>query len=253
MTERLGLYSPDEKLVAYPESGQTYIERVGGKRWKVPTGGRALLFSPDSTQIAWQVASSTVNFDTRQVQIWVAAVDGSGARKVVDLVGGGLNTWFPDSRRLLVTARADDQSQIEILNLVDGSQNVIAKAPRFQGMVLSPAGNWVAYTVAFSGDPGQDGLYVLSTNGQVGSRLDTFGAYAWKSEGRLLLIPLEPNSPSNRVLVVHANTGFTVPLTDPVLTPFQIAAGNWALSPDGRRLAYVSAADHNLWVLDLPE
>src|SRR5262245_24878130 len=34
VTARLGLYSPDEKLVAYPEGGQTFIERVGGARWK---------------------------------------------------------------------------------------------------------------------------------------------------------------------------------------------------------------------------
>jgi hypothetical protein len=32
-----------------------------------------------------------------------------------------------------------------------------------------------------------------------------------------------------------------------------IAGGDWALSPDGTRLVFVSALDHNLWVLELPE
>ena len=253
VTARLGLYSPDEKLVAYPESGQTYIERVGGERWKVPNDGRALLFSPDSTQIAWQVASSTVNFDTRQVQIWIAAVDGSGAREVADLVGGGLSAWLPDGRRLLITSRADNQGQIEILNLADGSQNVIAKASRFQGRALSPSGGWMAYTIAFSGDPSLDGLYVAGTTGAAGSRLEPFGAFAWRSEGRLLVVPLEPSANHNRLLEYDAVNGAVRQLTNPALTPFQVAEGNWALSPDGRRLAFVSAADHNLWVLDLPE
>jgi Tol biopolymer transport system component len=253
VTARLGLYSPDEALVAYPESGQTFIERVGGERWQVPTGGRALLFSPDSTQIAWQVASSSVNFDTRKVAIWVAAVDGTGAHKLADLAGGGLNGWFPDGQRLLITERADDLSQIETISLADGSRTVIASAARFQGIALSPQGGWVAYTVAFSGDPAQDGLHVVKSDGQASSRLDTFGAFTWRSEGRLLVIPLEPEAASNRLLEYQAENGFARPMTDPALTLFQIASGNWALSPDGRRLAFVSAADHNLWVLDLPE
>ncbi len=253
VSARLGLYSPDEKLVAYPESGQTYIERVGGERWRVPNGGRALLFSPDSTQIAWQVASSTVNFDSRQVQIWIAAVDGSGARKVADLAGGGLNAWFPDGRRLLVTSRVDNVSQIVMLDVADASQTVIARAARFQGIGLSPGGGWAAYTIDFSGDSSVDGLYIAGTMGQTARRLDLFGAFAWRSEGRLVVIPLEPSVASNRVMEYATVTGSARALTDQAQTPFQIAAGNWALSPDGRRLAFVSAVDHNLWVLDLPE
>jgi Tol biopolymer transport system component len=253
---RPGIYSPDDSVVAYPSGGQTVIERVaGGETWTVPSGGRPVQFSPDSRRIAWQIASSTVNFDRRSVQVWTAAVDGSDAVQVAQLVGGGLAGWFPDSRRLLITHRAEagDDTELVILDPATGEQRVIASAPRLRGLALSPQGAWLAYLVAFSGDANLDGLWLVRTDGTASRRLDLFGAYTWRSEGRLLMIPLEPGSGSNRLLEVEASTGQTHDLTDPTQTPLHIAEANWALSPDGSWLAFVSAEDHNIWVLDLPK
>jgi Tol biopolymer transport system component len=253
---RPGAYSPDETLVAYPAGGQTVIERVtGGETWIVPSNGRPVQFSPDSRRIAWQIASSTVNFDRRVVQIWVASVDGSDAVQVAQLVGGGLAGWFPDSQRLLITRRAEtgDNTELAILNAASGEQQVIAAAPRLRGIALSPQGGWLAYLVAFSGDANLDGLWLLRTDATSARHLDIFGAYTWRTEGRLLLIPLEPGNASDRLLELDASTGQTHDLTDPVKTPLHIAEGNWSLSPDGSRLAFVAAEDHNIWVLDLPQ
>jgi hypothetical protein len=253
VTARLGIYTRDEKLVAYPESGETYIESLGGERWRVDNGGRAVAFSPDSTQIAWQAASSLYNFDSRQVQIWVAGVDGSDAHKVTELAGGGLAGWFPDGRRLLVTSRDGEFALVQALRIDDGSLTLIARAPRIQGAVLSPQGGWVAYAIVFSGDASLDGLWVVPAGGGAAHRLNTFGGFAWRAEGRIVIIPLEASASSNRVLEIEAAGGAERPLTDPAVTSFQIAGGNWALSPDGSKLAFVSAADHNIWDLDLPE
>ena len=93
----------------------------------------------------------------------------------------------------------------------------------------------------------------MRSDGTSPRRLDRFGAYTWRAEGRLLLIPLEPRSASNRLLEVDASTGQTRELIDIGQTPLRIAESNWSLSPDGSRLAYVSAEDHNIWVLDLPQ
>ncbi len=261
VASRLGIYSRDETLVAYLEGDQTYVERVGGPRWLIPSGGRAVSFSPDSTQIAWQAASSLFNFDRRRVAIWVAQVDGSGARSVAALVGGSLVSWFPDGRRLLVTSHDGNQTQVQALNIADGVLSPLATVPRLQDLALSPGGGWLAYVVAFSGDPSLDGLWVTPVGGEAGNggsaaparRLDVFGGFAWRSEGRLLVIPLDATATNNRVVEVDAASGAERTLVDPAITPFQIAQGNWALSPDGSRLAFVSAADHNIWVLDLTE
>jgi len=253
VTARLGVYSPDETLVAYPAGGQTYIERLDGKTWVIANGGRAVIFSPDSRSIAWQTSTSSVNFDTRQVLIWAAAVDGSGAHKLATLIGGNLAAWFPDGHRLLVTSRANNLSQVQALNVDDHSLTLLASAPRIQGLSLSPRGGWIAYSVTFTGDATLDGLWAARTAGGAPGRLADFGAFAWRTEGELLIIPLEPTASSNRLVEVAAEGGAERVLTDPAVTPFQIADGNWALSPDGMHLAFVSTADRNIWVIDLPE
>jgi len=253
VTERVGLFSPDMKLAAYPERGQTYIERLGGERWIAPSGGRAISFSPDSQKILWQAASSSENFDRRVVEVWIANVDGSDPQPVARLIGGGVSGWFPDGQRLLVNGResAASDSFLAALHLADGSLTEIARGPRLRGGALSPAGGWAAHQITFSGAAGLDGLWLARTDGSGARRLEVFGAYRWRSEGRLLVIPLEADGASHRLLEVDAESGAVRALTDPAVTPFRVAVGDWAPSPDGRHVVFVSADDRNLWVIDL--
>lgn len=259
VTDRLGLYSPDRTLLAYPAGGDTFIERlVGdgtGERWPVGNGGRPVDFSPDGTRLAWQTASTARNFDNRVVSIWLANVDGTSRQVVAELTGGGLAGWFPDGQRLLVTRRdlAADVVELAALDLATGSVASIAREYQLRGTLLSPAGEWLAYQVTFSGDPARDGLWVARTDGTGARRLELYGAYRWRAEGRLLVVPLEPGAGSQRLVEFDAATGTGRPLTDPAQTPLTIANGDWSLSPDGRRFVFVNAADRNLWMLDLPE
>jgi hypothetical protein len=139
ITDRLGIFSPDGALSAYPEAGLTYVERVAtGERWPVPAAGRAILFAPDSAQIAWQTASSTINFDRRAVQIWVANVDGSAARSVTSVVGGGLGDWLPDGQRVLVSGRDSGKTSWP-RSIDDGSLVTVIEAPNIRGAQVSRA------------------------------------------------------------------------------------------------------------------
>ena len=263
VTDRLGIYSPDRSLLAFPEGGQTIIERLAtGERWVAPTAGRSLSFSPNGQLIAWSIASSTRNFDRRLVEVWVARVDGQEARLVAQLRGGGFAGWFPDSQRMLINGRDEAQAAagnpdvefIGVLNLADGSVQPLVQSENLRGTSLSPEGGWLLYTVAFSGDPAADGQWVMPVAGGEPRRLETYGATRWRAEGRLLVIPVEWTSASGfRVLEVDAASGVARPLTDPAVTPLPIGGGDWALAPDGRRLVFVSAEDHNLWLLELPD
>jgi Tol biopolymer transport system component len=258
VAERLGGYSADGSLLVYPDGGQTVIERVAtGERWVVPTEGRAISISPDSSQIAWQVNSSIFSFDRRAVDIWVANIDGGGARQVVRLVGGGLSGWFPDGQHLLVTHRESAGSNpiLSVLALADGTLRPLATSRNLRGTSISPGGGWVAYQITFSGDPSIDGIWITSSDGAVSTRLSLFGPYRWRSEGRLVIVPLESaaGATSHRLVEAEAATGQMTPLTDPSLTPFRIANGDWAISPDGRHMVFLNDADRNLWLIALPE
>ena len=264
ITDRVGVSSPDGSLVAYPEGGQTFVERLalsevegGGERWViVNAAGRAISFSPDSRSILWQAASSSENFDRRSVEVWMANVDGSESRVAARLIGGGVSGWFHDGQRLLVSGRESlsDDPFLAALNLADGSLTIIARGARLRGGTLSPEGGWVAYQITFSGDPAQDGLWVARTDGGEARRLEVFGAYRWRSEGKLLVIPLDTNAgaASHRLLEIDVASGAVRALTDPALTPFRVAGGDWSPSPDGNQVVFVSADDHNLWMIDLP-
>jgi len=256
VTTRLGVFSPDFRRRAYPEAGQTIVEDLPtGARWEIPNGGRAVVFSPDGEWIAWEVsAGGAASLDRQVTTLWIARADGREARPVLRLVGGGFAGWFPDGQRVLVLQREAPGADpfLAVVSLRDGSLRPIARGERLRGAQISPGGGWVAYQSLFAADPAQNGLWVVRADGTGSRRLAVFGAYRWRSEGRLLVIPLEPGAPSHRVLEVEAATGEIRPLTDPATLPFRIAGGDWALSPDGRRIVFVSAADRSLWILELP-
>ncbi len=255
VTDQLGVRSPDGTLVAYPEDGRAYVQRLSdGQRWTAPSGGRAISFSPDSRLITWQQTTVAGTNDRRVVEVWVANVDGSEPRRLARLVGGTFSGWLPDGERLLVSGREreGDESFFGVYRVSDESLTVIARAARLRGGTLSPEGGWVLYQVTFSGDPARDGVWVARTDGSEARRLAMFGAYRWRVEGELLVIPLEPGQP-HRLLAVDAATGETRALTDPAVTPFRVAGGDWAPSPDGRHIVFVSADDHNVWLLELPQ
>lgn len=52
---------------------------------------------------------------------------------------------------------------------------------------------------------------------------------------------------------LDVNTGETRRLTDPDVIPFKIANDDWAVSPDGRHVAFVESRDRNIWLLTLKE
>lgn len=254
VSERLGIYSRDMRMVAYPDQGQTFVERLeDGQVWLIPSDGRAVYFSPDGTRLAWTAGDSGPPSGSARRQVWVGQVDGSQANPVVSLYGGGFIDWFPDGR-LLINGRYAPGDEVQVywaFNPADGSLDELARGSRLRGASLSPSGEWLAYQAVFSADPAQDGMWLVNTNTGQSSRLDVFGSYRWRDGSRLLLVPLDAASPNHRILEIEAESASITPLTDPGLTPFKIANGDWSVSPGGNQAAFVSAWDHNIWVLEL--
>jgi Tol biopolymer transport system component len=253
---RPGLYSSDMSLVAYPENGLAVVEDVEtGERWEVNTNGNAPAFSPDGLSLLWQAGGGGGGGGTnRPTDVYLAHADGSDAHVVTTIVGGNVSAWFPDSRRLLVTTRPAANSferVLSVFDLADGSLRELVRGDRISSLRISKDGAWVAFFVAFSANSVDDGIWLVRTDGGDKKRLEEFGAYQWRDDGRLLLIPMEPGQGSHVLWEVEAATGAARPLTDPAVTPFKVANGDWAVSPDGSRIAFVSAADHAVWLLRL--
>jgi hypothetical protein len=259
-SQQLGPFSPDMSLNAFLQNGRTIVERIGdGQQWTIDNGGRRVIFSPDNTHIAWVVSEDTGNFDVRKGDIYLANADGSAARIVLTLYGGGVQGWFHDSARLLVsgkTNRADITTTLSILNLADGSLKKLVDVERSRAILISPDDRTIAYYVSQARDEAQDGMYLLDVTkeGAQPVRVDFFGAYRWCSATRLYYVPMQPDAPSQSLW------RFDVPALEstPVITasadsPFHISNGDWDLSPDGRHLIYVNASDHNIWLITLPQ
>jgi hypothetical protein len=260
VTDHLGIFSSDLSLRAYPDKGRTVVERLSdGQRWIIPDGGRAVSFSPDGSLLAWTAGQSGPPFDSIQRQVWVSRVDGSQARQVATLTGGGFSDWFTDNR-LLLNGRLplpDNLQVVWMLNLPAPGESAaplqeLARGERLRSTMISPSGRWLAYGVTFSADPAQDGLWLVNVSDGRRYRLDMFGAYHWRDGDHLLVIPLDLSGSGQSLWQVDAETGVVVPLTDPAVTSFKVANNDWSVSPDGHSIVFVSAEDNNLWLLSLP-
>jgi Tol biopolymer transport system component len=256
VTERIAFYTADMAFLVELSEDTTVIERLAdGARWMVPAEGRSVSISPGRTRIAWQVSDGDLPFERRVTQVWVANLDGTDAQAVATLPRGGFSGWISDDV-LLLSGRESLESREHVLytfSLTSGRQTELVRAERLRGGLLSPDGAWLAYYVALDEDPAQNGLWLVRTDGSERQQLDRdlFGAYQWRDAGRLLIIPFRPEAISHELWELDVNTGETRHLTDPDVTLFKIAKGDWAVSPDGRHVTFVESRDHNIWLLTL--
>lgn len=258
--EIIGFRPSDQTVVAYPEptngSLMRFVDRFTNETWTIDTLGNWPIFSPDGSYIYWNATEQQGPYDERPTDIWVAKVDGSEARRVLTLYGGGANGWFPDNERLLISGRDTAIGEVEtmtVLSLKDGSRLDLAQDKRLRSGTISPNGAWVVYLNTFSDDEANDGIWAVRADGLTRRKLPFFGPYQWRTDDTLVYIPPRPSAEVGFAFwQINVETGDTIPLTDAATLPLKIAGGDWALSPDGQKVVYVSANDHNLWLIDLP-
>lgn len=258
VTDRLGIFSHKQLLRAFPLEGQTLIEDLtNDQRWVIPNGGREIVFSTDDNQVAWTTGRTQPPFDTAERQVWIGNVDGSAPRQVFSAYSAGVISWFPNGH-LLVSGRKPPPESLQTywkLSPPDDSQGnwealELASGPRLRGASVSPGGDWLAYTSVFSGDPALDGVWLLNLNSLDRYKLNLFGAYRWQDANHLLMIPLDPNQTAHHILQIQANSQTIQQLTLPGVQPFKVSNGDWSVSPDGKKVVFVSAWDGNIWLIE---
>ena len=236
----------------------TLVRLSDGKAFKVPAQGRGVQFSPDYKRIAWSISNDDASPERQVAAIWVANVDGSGARRLAALRRGGIGGWISNDT-LLVNGQ-DSRNGVEqvlwAMNAADGKTRELARAERLRSALLSPSGRWIAYYTTFA-KAGQNGLWLVDTQGGAPRPLPEamFGAYQWRAAGaedKLLLVPFRPDAQQHEFWQIDPATLNATQLTRGDETPVKIANGDWRVSPDGRYVAYVESRDRNIWILELP-
>lgn len=276
LTEQIAFYTADLNFRIELRPDATIIERLStpltgkepsaetdmnpvpaGTTWAVPSQGQPISISPNHKRVAWQVSNEDLPFERRITQVWTANFDGSDAQVVAELPRGGIGGWISDDVLLLSGRESlEDREQILFtLSLINGHRVELARGTRLRGGLLSPDGEWLAYFVALDEDLAQNGLWLVRSDGSTRRKLEPelFGAFQWRDAKRLLIAPFRPDALSHEFWELDAETGQTRQLTNPEITTFKIANGDWIVSPNGQYVAFVNSGDHNIWVLRLPD
>lgn len=253
--DQIAFYTDDLAYTITPDPGGTIVERISdGQKWTIKNGGRNVQLSPDRTRLVWTESRDTFPTEQRVSNVMLANIDGSGAKRVASVLRGGVSAWL-DNDHLLMTARLDPKSEVVtlfVLDLNDGTQKQLAQSERLRSVSVSPGGEWLLYSIAFDKDPTQNGIWLMRPDGTDRKKVDWFGSTQWRDASHVIYIPLDPGAASHVIFEYDASTGSSRQLTDPAVLPFKIANGDWDLSPDGTKIAFMNAADQSLWLLTLP-
>ena len=258
--ERLGRYSPDGRLVAYPDPqrGLVVIERLeDGQQWTIDTEGESISFAPNSQQIIWTTEDDDAPRDRRLETTWLADVDGSNARIILQARRTNRVAWLSDDEWLMSRriAGSSDQ-QLFILSLRDGSQRqLIARMPRFRGATLSPDKRHLVYYVTFESQADENGVWLLDLEQRpLGpQKVPFFGTYRWRDNQNLIYIPFDPITTEHHFYEYNLVTQETRSLF-PAGTGLTIANNEWQVSPDGTKIMMLAANGSSLdglWLLDI--
>ncbi|NDJ53732.1 MAG: hypothetical protein GYB68_11690 [Chloroflexi bacterium] len=255
--ERITYTSADQRYRLYRIGNQTVVEdTTTATQFNIPSEGRRVYFSPNSQQIIWNVSPAWGgDFDRRPTDIWIANVDGTGSQVLLRVYGGGFTGWL-DEQRILISGKANPDEVDRALyayNISDGSQLELLRQERVRNIRVSPNGDWVALVITFDQqEPELNGLWVFKTDGSSRHKLQVFGAIDWRGPDHLLIIPLEIDAPSHRILQFDARSNDLSEIVSPTQVSFRVAQGDWDVSPTGDHLVFLSAGDEALYVLSLP-
>ena len=115
---------------------------------------------------------------------------------------------------------------------------------------LAPGGGKLMFYRNFQADPNENGVYVMDTQpGAQPQKLSWFGGWRWRDGESVCYIPFDPSANVQALAYYNVSTGENLLLTGTQTTPFVIANGDWAVSADGQRIAFMNANDGRLWLL----
>ncbi|MDX1520920.1 MAG: hypothetical protein R3264_04795 [Anaerolineae bacterium] len=261
VTGRLGTYSQDRSLVAYPdrERGLAIIERLAdGQTWEVDTAGSRPSFTPNN-RLIWTVFDDDVPWRADSAEVWLADADGSNQERLITLERGSPTAWYSDDE-LLVSSRIEETDEIllSIVSLSDGSIRKFATLPDVRSAVFSPDRRYLIFMRRFEEDQAENGLWLMDFQDRSPEPkpLPFFGAYRWRDSRHLIYIPFDLQAEAHIFYEYDVETAQSRRLTPdhPLAGAIKIANNEWRISPDGTKIALVATRNtelNGIWVVEI--
>ena len=237
----------------------TVHDRETEESWGLTGIGSFAFISPDGTRIAYdgRMTQEPLYANRREASIFVADLDGSNPRFLATIFGGGIVDWFADGSRLLVLGTQTLGAPRPALWHVDVTTGAIEKlddSAHLRNVSISPDGAWVVSLTLFEEDPYWNTTWAMNVQTGEQRRLAFAGRYHWitSENASLVYVALRESADEGfAVWKLDVPSGERSQLIDPKQTPLFIANGDWAIAPDGRHLAFVSAQDYAIWLIEL--
>ncbi len=248
------LFSPDGQYQIQWEPSQSSLVVRGpnGAIYPIKSDGAWPRFSPGSSRLLWQHLYGDVvpGSSVPRGEIWVSNVDGSGRTLIATMQGSSVH-WLDDNR-ILISQRvpATNVYKLSITSLADRSNVPLITATNLRSLTVAPGGGHVVYYLPYQTDASASGIYLLETrSGATPQKLPFFGGWNWRDSSTLLFIPFRPG----QAMTLHAYDITSGADTDiaGANAGFQVANGDWSVSPDGRFVAYWKADQYAIWLLRL--
>ncbi len=246
------LLSPDGSHQIIRTGAQISIRRLSDQsEWVVNTAGATPSISSDNRRLLWLVQNGQFVPGARPplVEVWVSDLDGANARQIVAQPRAAAQ-WL-DEARLLISVQERTLTTLSVFDTRDGSSFTLGTWDRLRGLSAAPGGERVLFYQTYQQDAEQNGVYALDmTSGAAPQKLPWFGGWRWRDGESVYYVPLDSTQSLQTLAYYHIPSGENRLLTDPAAAPIMIANGDWSVSADGRRIAFMNAADRRLWILE---
>ena len=223
--------------------GQILIRRLADNaEWTVETENTLPAFSPDNTRLLWIINRIGATLPAL-TEVWVSDVDGANRRQIT--VEENISAQWLDAARLLLTRREQLTTAVSIYDTTSGESYLLGAWDWLRGLSIAPGGGRLMFYLVYSDAAG---TYAIDTQpGAVAQRLPFFGSWRWRDADSVFYLPFDPAGAYHRLAYYNLATSDQRLLTT---DPFLVADGDWSVSADGRRIAFMNALNLTLSLIE---